>query len=233
MRRLASRDNLLSLRCLHMGTFQCPGRDRAKPLITRLGSRRVIEANAPTWRTGGLQLPAPVRLAGQQPRCPGSGTQRVNCRVALCIKRHDGHAARLDLAGIGPPRARRDGAAVGARSLDRAAGGRPMPAAPAWPAPSRTAAVMSDPAQSRSRSKSRLEAFSDGVFAIAITLLVLEIAVPTVAGNQLLSELVHERPIYLAYFIAFMTIGIVWIDHSALTRHSTTSTPAFSGSTCS
>ncbi len=77
---------------------------------------------------------------------------------------------------------------------------------------------MSDPAQSRSRSKSRLEAFSDGVFAIAITLLVLEIAVPTVAGNQLLSELVHERPIYLAYFIAFMTIGIVWIDHSALTE---------------
>ena len=66
-------------------------------------------------------------------------------------------------------------------------------------------------------AKGRLEAFSDGVFAIAITLLVLEIAVPTVAGSHLLSELAHERPIYLAYFVAFMTIGIVWIEHSALT----------------
>jgi uncharacterized membrane protein len=67
------------------------------------------------------------------------------------------------------------------------------------------------------RAKGRLEAFSDGVFAIAITLLVLEIAVPTVAGSHLLSELAHERPIYLAYFLAFMTIGVVWIEHSSLT----------------
>jgi len=68
------------------------------------------------------------------------------------------------------------------------------------------------------RAKGRLEAFSDGVFAIAITLLVLEIAVPTVAGGHLLSELLHERPTYLAYFVAFMTIGVVWIEHSALTE---------------
>jgi len=77
---------------------------------------------------------------------------------------------------------------------------------------------MADPrTRSTGKAKGRLEAFSDGVFAIAITLLVLEIAVPIHAGDRLLSELVHERPIYLAYFVAFMTIGIIWIDHSALT----------------
>jgi len=64
--------------------------------------------------------------------------------------------------------------------------------------------------------KNRLEAFSDGVFAIAITLLVLEIAVPAVKGEHLLSELLHEWPVYLAYFISFMTIGAVWMEHSAL-----------------
>jgi uncharacterized membrane protein len=74
------------------------------------------------------------------------------------------------------------------------------------------------PSQSQVRAKGRLEAFSDGVFAIAITLLVIEIAVPQVAGKHLLEALLHERPTYLAYFVAFMTIGIAWIEHSALTE---------------
>ncbi len=64
--------------------------------------------------------------------------------------------------------------------------------------------------------KNRLEAFSDGVFAIAITLLVLEIAVPAVKGEHLLGELFHEWPVYLAYFVSFMSIGAVWMEHSAL-----------------
>lgn len=68
--------------------------------------------------------------------------------------------------------------------------------------------------------KNRLEAFSDGVFAIAITLLVLEIAVPAVRRTTLegavLHELACEWPVYLAYFVSFMTIGAVWIEHSAL-----------------
>jgi len=66
--------------------------------------------------------------------------------------------------------------------------------------------------------KNRLEAFSDGVFAIAITLLVLEIAIPVEngEGEELLSGLLHEWPVYLAYFISFMTIGAVWMEHSAL-----------------
>ena len=68
--------------------------------------------------------------------------------------------------------------------------------------------------------KNRLEAFSDGVFAIAITLLVLEIAVPAVTKTIHEGEVVHrlagEWPVYLAYFVSFMTIGAVWIEHSAL-----------------
>ena len=68
------------------------------------------------------------------------------------------------------------------------------------------------------KGKGRLEAFSDGVFAIAITLMVIEIAVPQHAGSHLLSALLRERPIYLAYFVAFMSIGVVWIEHNALTE---------------
>ena len=68
------------------------------------------------------------------------------------------------------------------------------------------------------RRKGRLEAFSDGVFAIAITLLVIEIAVPQHAGADLLAALFEERPVYVAYFIAFMSIGLVWIEHSSLTE---------------
>jgi uncharacterized membrane protein len=74
------------------------------------------------------------------------------------------------------------------------------------------------PSSTGLRSKTRLEAFSDGVFAIAITLLVLELAVPQHAGGHLLSALVRERPAYWGYFIAFMSIGMVWIEHSALTE---------------
>jgi uncharacterized membrane protein len=64
----------------------------------------------------------------------------------------------------------------------------------------------------------RLEAFSDGVFAIAITLLVLELGISSKAGNHLLSSLLHHWPSYLAYLTSFMTIGIVWVQHSAITN---------------
>ena len=78
--------------------------------------------------------------------------------------------------------------------------------------------MSSQPSLKDFKKKGRLEAFSDGVFAIAITLLVIEIAVPQHAGSHLVSALIHERPVYLAYFIAFMSIGIVWIEHNALTE---------------
>jgi uncharacterized membrane protein len=61
---------------------------------------------------------------------------------------------------------------------------------------------------------SRVEAFSDGVFAIAITLLVLDIDVPKPGpGRSLGHELLAQWPSYAAYVISFMTIGIIWINH--------------------
>jgi uncharacterized membrane protein len=65
----------------------------------------------------------------------------------------------------------------------------------------------------------RLEAFSDGVFAIAITLLVLEIAIPLGAEEDLLGALFGQWPAYLAYVISYLTIGWVWVGHSAITAH--------------
>jgi uncharacterized membrane protein len=57
----------------------------------------------------------------------------------------------------------------------------------------------------------RLETFSDGVFAIAATLLVLELTVSS--GHDLGHKLVHLWPSYLAYVTSFVTIGIIWMNH--------------------
>jgi uncharacterized membrane protein len=59
----------------------------------------------------------------------------------------------------------------------------------------------------------RLETFSDGVFAIAATLLVLEIGVASTPGGRLGHALLHLWPSYLAYATSFLTIGIIWINH--------------------
>jgi uncharacterized membrane protein len=63
---------------------------------------------------------------------------------------------------------------------------------------------------------SRVEAFSDGVFAIAITLLVLEISIEPDDYDRLAHALVHEWPAYLAYVTSFLTVGSVWIAHHTL-----------------
>jgi uncharacterized membrane protein len=66
----------------------------------------------------------------------------------------------------------------------------------------------------------RIEAFSDGVFAIAITLLVLELRVPelaeSAANGELLAELMGEWPSYFAYLVSFATILIMWVSHHRL-----------------
>jgi hypothetical protein len=53
-----------------------------------------------------------------------------------------------------------------------------------------------------------LEAFSDGVFAIAITLLLLELSVPADEFDDLLEGILEQWPSYLAYLTSFLTIGV-------------------------
>ena len=65
----------------------------------------------------------------------------------------------------------------------------------------------------RDNNTGRIEAFSDGVFAIAITLLVIEIGVPHVAGTPLFGALVEQWPSYLGYVISFLQIGVIWANH--------------------
>jgi len=64
----------------------------------------------------------------------------------------------------------------------------------------------------------RMEAFSDGVFAIAITLLVLDLVVPEANERHVGHALLHEWPIYLAYLVSFASIGNAWLGHSAITE---------------
>ena len=68
-------------------------------------------------------------------------------------------------------------------------------------------------------SKARLEAFSDGVIAIAITLLVLELDVPKPESpGTLAHKLAEQWPSYAAYVVSFVTIGVIWINHHAMLR---------------
>jgi len=69
----------------------------------------------------------------------------------------------------------------------------------------------------RKVTTNRLEAFSDGVLAVAITLLVLNIAVPPAGRHgDLARELGRNWPQYAAYVTSFITIGIIWINHHAM-----------------
>ena len=63
----------------------------------------------------------------------------------------------------------------------------------------------------------RLESFSDGVIAVAITLLVLGIGIPSpLKHGNLGHQLGHQWPEYAAYVVSFVTIGIIWINHHAM-----------------
>jgi uncharacterized membrane protein len=72
-------------------------------------------------------------------------------------------------------------------------------------------------------SKARFEAFSDGVFAIAITLLVLEFHLPnfqtTPSAAEQFHALVNIWPQYIVYVASFATIGIMWVNHHSLLRY--------------
>ena len=76
---------------------------------------------------------------------------------------------------------------------------------------------------SREKETGRLEAFSDGVFAIAITLLALELKVPhfDAGGNmaaRLISGLTNQWPSYFAFLTSFFTVLIMWVHHHAIFR---------------
>jgi TMEM175 potassium channel family protein len=70
-----------------------------------------------------------------------------------------------------------------------------------------------------SSETSRVEAFSDGVFAIAITLLILDVHVPTSAQGSLGHALARQWPTYVAFLISFAFIGIMWVNHHRLFNH--------------
>jgi uncharacterized membrane protein len=70
-----------------------------------------------------------------------------------------------------------------------------------------------------SSETARIEAFSDGVFAIAITLLILEIKVPSPGPVPLATALARQWPSYVSFVISFAFIGIMWINHHRLFNH--------------
>lgn len=67
--------------------------------------------------------------------------------------------------------------------------------------------------------RGRLEAFSDGVFAVAITLLVFNLAVPQPGHGLMGQQLARHWPSFAAYGVSFLTIGIIWVNHHALVRN--------------
>jgi uncharacterized membrane protein len=66
----------------------------------------------------------------------------------------------------------------------------------------------------RVNDTARLETFSDGVFAIAATLLILEVHLS--GHGSVTHGLLHAWPSYLAYAISFLTIGIIWVNHHSV-----------------
>jgi uncharacterized membrane protein len=94
----------------------------------------------------------------------------------------------------------------------------PQPVAAPEPQPEAEAAPEPRPRRRGFRT-GRLEAFSDGVFAIAITLLILDIGVSGTAGRDLGGAIRALWPSYLAYVASFSTIGAAWLGHNAITEY--------------
>lgn len=74
------------------------------------------------------------------------------------------------------------------------------------------------PEAAEASETARIEAFSDGIFAVAATLLVVDLKVPhgAVGGTGLLRALASQWPSYLAFVTSFAFIGIMWINHHRL-----------------
>ena len=67
-------------------------------------------------------------------------------------------------------------------------------------------------------TKARLEAFSDGVLAVAITLLVLDLHLEPSREHSLLSQLLAAWPSFAAYVVSFLVIGVIWVNHHSIFR---------------
>jgi uncharacterized membrane protein len=75
-------------------------------------------------------------------------------------------------------------------------------------------------AEREEKDTGRVEAFSDGVFAIAITLLVLDLKMPSVASSEnLYAILLRQWPKFIAFLNSFGTILVIWINHHNLFSH--------------
>jgi len=68
----------------------------------------------------------------------------------------------------------------------------------------------------RLSASSRVEAFSDGVLAIVMTLLVLDLRIPIAEHESTLSQLLDQWPTYLAYLASFGYVGVIWVNHHQL-----------------
>ncbi len=65
----------------------------------------------------------------------------------------------------------------------------------------------------------RLEAFSDSVFAVALTLLIFNLKVPDTTNNHLGKALSHDWPSYAAFLVSFLSIGVCWVNHHSIFDH--------------
>src|SRR5215469_3706871 len=66
------------------------------------------------------------------------------------------------------------------------------------------------------KETSRVEAFSDGVFAVAVTLLILTIQVPSGTTTNIPMHIVEQLPFFLAYAVSFLSILVMWANHHGI-----------------
>src|SRR6267143_6450429 len=81
------------------------------------------------------------------------------------------------------------------------------------PSPCEMAPRMQAIDESRLAATTRMEGLCDAAFAIIITLLVIEIHRPNAAPGRLAEELLKEWTSYLAYAVAFVYVGVIWLNH--------------------
>jgi uncharacterized membrane protein len=84
-----------------------------------------------------------------------------------------------------------------------------------------------DPSEQRTDDTARLETFADGVMAIAITLLILDVKVPDTKAGPLGAALARQWPSYAGFVISFLTIGIIWVNHHHMFKLIARTTHAF------